>query len=64
MTDGQNNSGNIDPLTAAQAAQALGVKVYTIGVGKNGMAPMPVGKNPFTGETVYQNGRWTWMRPR
>ncbi|MGH7994361.1 MAG: vWA domain-containing protein, partial [Limisphaerales bacterium] len=55
MTDGQNNSGNIDPLTAAQAAQALGVKVYTIGVSKNGMAPMPVGKNPFTGETIYQN---------
>jgi len=54
MTDGQNNSGNIDPLTAAQAAQALGVKVYTIGVSKNGMAPMPIGKNPFTGETVYQ----------
>ncbi len=54
MTDGQNNSGKVDPLTAAQAAQALGVKVYTIGVSKNGMAPMPVGKNPFTGETVYQ----------
>ena len=54
MTDGQNNSGKVDPLTAAQAAQALGVKVYTIGVSQNGMAPMPVGKNPFTGETVYQ----------
>ena len=55
MTDGQNNSGKIDPLTAAQAAQALGVKVYTIGVSKNGTAPMPVGKNPYTGETVYQD---------
>lgn len=55
MTDGQNNAGNVDPLTAAQAAQALGVKVYTIGVGKQGMAPMPVGRNPFTGEQVYQN---------
>jgi len=55
MTDGQNNSGNIDPLTAAQAARALGVKAYTIGVSKNGMAPMPVGKNPFTGETIYQD---------
>jgi Ca-activated chloride channel family protein len=33
MTDGGNNSGNIDPTTAAQAAQALGVKVYTIGLG-------------------------------
>jgi Ca-activated chloride channel homolog len=55
MTDGENNSGKIDPLTAAQAAQTLGVKVYTIGVSKNGTAPMPVGKNPFTGETVYQD---------
>jgi Ca-activated chloride channel family protein len=42
MTDGQNNSGNIAPLTAAEAAAALGVKVYTIGVGTRGMAPMPV----------------------
>jgi len=42
MTDGQNNAGKIDPLTAAQAAQALGVKVYTIGVGMRGQAPMPV----------------------
>ena len=33
MTDGGNNSGRIDPLTAAQAAQALGVKIYTIGLG-------------------------------
>ena len=42
MTDGQNNSGKIDPLTAAEAAKALSVKVYTIGVGRQGMAPMPV----------------------
>ena len=55
MTDGQNNAGNVDPLTAAQAAQALDVKVYTIGVGEQGLAPMPVGRNPFTGEQVYQN---------
>jgi Ca-activated chloride channel homolog len=33
MTDGGNNSGKVDPLTAAQAAQALGVKIYTIGLG-------------------------------
>ena len=55
MTDGENNSGKIDPLTAAQAAQALDVKVYTIGIGKRGVAPMPVGRNPYTGETVYQD---------
>ncbi len=54
MTDGQNNAGNIDPQTAAEAAQALGVKVYTIGVGMRGKAPMPRGRNPFTGEIMYQ----------
>ncbi len=42
MTDGQNNAGKVAPLTVAEAAQALGVKVYTIGVGMRGMAPMPV----------------------
>ena len=43
MTDGQNNAGKVAPLTAAEAAQALGVKVYTIGVGTRGKAPMPAG---------------------
>jgi Ca-activated chloride channel family protein len=42
MTDGQNNSGKVAPLTVAEAARALGVKVYTIGVGRQGQAPMPV----------------------
>lgn len=42
MTDGENNAGKIAPLTAAEAAKALGVKVYTIGVGMQGKAPMPV----------------------
>jgi Ca-activated chloride channel family protein len=51
MTDGQNNSGKIAPLTAAEAAQALAVKVYTIGVGMRGMAPMPV---YFGGQRVGQ----------
>jgi Ca-activated chloride channel family protein len=41
MTDGQSNAGKIAPLTAAEAAQALGVKCYTIGVGTRGQAPMP-----------------------
>ena len=41
MTDGQNNAGKVAPLTAAEAAQALAVKVYTIGVGTRGQAPMP-----------------------
>ncbi len=42
LTDGVNNAGQIDPLTAAQAAQALGIKVYTIGMGKPGQVPFPV----------------------
>jgi len=41
MTDGQNNAGKVPPLTAAEVAQTLKVKVYTIGVGTRGMAPMP-----------------------
>ena len=41
-TDGQNNSGRIDPLMAADAAEALGVKIYTVGIGEQGTAPMPV----------------------
>jgi Ca-activated chloride channel family protein len=54
MTDGQNNAGKIAPLAAAEAAEALGVKVYTIGVGMRGQAPMPAGRDPFTGEVRYQ----------
>jgi Ca-activated chloride channel family protein len=42
LTDGQNNSGKIQPSAAAQAAKALGVKVYTIGVGSTGDALVPV----------------------
>jgi Ca-activated chloride channel family protein len=41
MTDGQNNAGKVPPMTAAEAAQALGVKVYTIGVGTRGVAQYP-----------------------
>jgi Ca-activated chloride channel family protein len=42
LTDGQNNTGKVSPLMAAEAAKALGVKVYTIGAGVRGDAPMPV----------------------
>ena len=54
MTDGQNNSGKLEPLLAAEAAAALKVKVYTVGIGVRGSAPMPVGNNPFTGEKIYR----------
>ena len=42
LTDGVNNAGEIDPLTAAQAAGALGIRVYTIGMGRPGQVPVPV----------------------
>ncbi|MBQ0080361.1 MAG: VWA domain-containing protein [Alistipes sp.] len=42
LTDGVNNRGQIAPLTASQIAKDMGIKVYTIGVGKNGEAPYPV----------------------
>lgn len=54
MTDGQNNTGKIQPLTAAEAAQAVGVKIYAIGVGVRGQARYPVGVDPFTGRKIYQ----------
>ena len=41
LTDGVNNAGQIDPLTAAEAAKALGIKVYTIAAGRTGQVPFP-----------------------
>jgi Ca-activated chloride channel family protein len=42
LTDGVNNRGEIDPLTGASLAKAAGIRVYTVGVGKEGGAPVPV----------------------
>ena len=42
LTDGVNNRGAVAPLTAAEIAKSYGIRVYTIGVGANGMAPYPV----------------------
>ena len=42
LTDGVNNSGNISPLTAAEIAKKYGIRIYTIGIGRNGMAPYPL----------------------
>ena len=42
LTDGMNNTGKISPIAAAEAAKAMGVKIYTIGVGVRGMAPILV----------------------
>ncbi len=53
MTDGENNAGRIPPLTAAEAARALGIKVYTIGVGTRGKARIAVGVDQYTGRKIY-----------
>ncbi|HVB03480.1 MAG TPA: VWA domain-containing protein [Chitinophagaceae bacterium] len=42
LTDGVNNTGLIDPLTALEIAKVYGIKIYTIGIGTNGVAPYPV----------------------
>jgi Ca-activated chloride channel family protein len=54
MTDGENNSGKVPPLTAAEAAQALGVKVYTVGVGTRGQARIATGRVDVFGRKEYQ----------
>ncbi len=54
LTDGLNNAGKVDPLTAAKAAEAFQIKIYTIGAGTDrGYAPFPV--KDLWGRTVYQN---------
>ena len=54
LTDGVNNSGSIDPLTAAKMANTFGIRVYTIGVGSKGKARRPVGINQSTGNYVFR----------
>ena len=49
MTDGENNRGEIDPITAARAAAAYDIKIYTIGVGSEGVAPIPIARGMFGG---------------
>lgn len=56
LTDGQNTAGELTPVQAAELAQTLGIKVYTIGVGTNGKAPVPV-PDVFTGRTTLR-----WMQ--
>ncbi|MEN8965308.1 MAG: VWA domain-containing protein [Polaribacter sp.] len=54
LTDGVNNSGNIDPRTATELAKELGIKVYTIGIGTNGMADFPWSRDPRTGKLNFR----------
>lgn len=53
LTDGSNNTGVVAPKTAAEIARKYGIKVYTIGIGRNGMAPFPA-ENEF-GRIEYIN---------
>lgn len=46
LTDGENNAGYISPLKAAEIAQTLGVRVYTVGIGTNGIVMSPARRNP------------------
>jgi Ca-activated chloride channel family protein len=52
LTDGRNNAGKISPLTAAEAAEALNIKIYTIGAGTKGLAPYPA--EDFFGNRIYR----------
>lgn len=53
LTDGMNNAGKIDPLSAAKIAQSMKVKIYTIGAGSKGYVPFPV--EDILGRRFYQN---------
>lgn len=55
LTDGVNNSGFVDPKTATELAKELNIKVYTVGIGTNGMAPFPWAKDPRTGKLSFRN---------
>lgn len=56
LTDGQNTAGELDPIAAAELAQTLGIKIYTIGVGTRGNAPFPV-FDPFSRRMVTRSIR-------
>jgi Ca-activated chloride channel homolog len=51
LTDGMNNAGEIDPITAGEMAATLGIRVYTLGIGSRGTAPYPV-DDPIFGRDI------------
>ncbi len=53
ITDGENNAGNIDPITAAELAKTFGIKVYSVAVGRGGLVPFPV-NDPLFGKRYVQ----------
>lgn len=57
LTDGVNNTGFVDPKTATELAVGLGIKVYTIGIGTNGMASFPYAQDPRTGQLLFRSSQ-------
>lgn len=53
LTDGKQTAGAVQPLEAAEAAQALGIKIYTIAVGRSGRVPFPTGRRNLLGQQQY-----------
>lgn len=53
LTDGENNAGNLDPITAAELAKSFGIKIYTVTIGKGGLVPFPV-EDPVFGKRYVQ----------
>ena len=52
LTDGANNRGQIEPMQAAEVAAALGIRIYTVGVGRPGIVPFPAQFDPVTRQPV------------
>ena len=57
LTDGVNNAGEIDPITAAEAAKTLGIKIYTVGAAKPGQVPVPVSDIFGNSQVSYQESQ-------
>ena len=53
LTDGENNAGNLDPVTSAELAKTFGIKIYTITIGKGGLVPFPI-EDPVFGKRYVQ----------
>ncbi|MBI4368300.1 MAG: VWA domain-containing protein [Candidatus Omnitrophica bacterium] len=53
LTDGENNAGNVDPITAAELAKSFGIRIYTISIGRGGLVPFPI-EDPIFGKRYVQ----------
>ncbi len=53
LTDGANNAGNVDPVTAAELAKSFGIRIYTICIGRGGLVPFPI-EDPIFGKRYVQ----------